>query len=98
MNSRRNKLLKSRALRQAMRFIATGIVIALIAIFLLAITDVERTHALASQEAHKGNHSLTRLAPVSGEAKSTGNLGGQMPHSFDKDVARVMAASKRRRR
>jgi cytochrome c peroxidase len=30
-------------------------------------------------------------AAFSGEAKSPGNLGGQMPPSFDKDVARVVA-------
>ena len=30
-------------------------------------------------------------APVSGEAKSPSNLGGQMPASFDQDVARVVA-------
>src|SRR5713226_3578782 len=30
-------------------------------------------------------------APVSREAKSPSNLGGQMPASFDQDVARVVA-------
>src|SRR5260370_20586695 len=30
-------------------------------------------------------------APISREAKSPSNLGGQMPPSFDQDVARVVA-------
>jgi cytochrome c peroxidase len=90
MNSKRKELLKSPAWQQAMHLIRSVAAITLGSICLLAISDVGRTHTRATPKLRAENHALPLFAAVFGEAKSPSNLGGQMPPSFDKDVARVV--------
>jgi cytochrome c peroxidase len=92
MNAKIKELLESPSLRQAIRLIRSVAAIALASIILLAITDVGRTHRRTTMEPRAENHTVSLLGGVSGEAKSLGNLGGQIPPSFDQDVARVVAA------
>jgi cytochrome c peroxidase len=91
MNSKRKELLKSPGWRRAMRLIRSVAVITLGSICLLAITDVGRTHTRTTSKLRTENHAIPLFAAVSGEAKSPSDLVGQMPPSFDKDVARVVA-------
>src|SRR5258707_7095071 len=91
MNSKRKDLLKSPAWRQTMHLIRSVAVITLGAICILAITDVGKTHTRTPPKLRAENHALPSSAAVAGEAKSLSNLGGQMPASFDQDVARVVA-------
>src|ERR1700681_377969 len=91
MNSKRKELLKSPGWRRAMRLTRSVAVITLGSICLLAITDVGRTHTRTTPKLRAENHALPLFAAVSGEAKSPSNFVGQMPPSFDKDVATVVA-------
>src|ERR1017187_163171 len=91
MNSKRKELLKSPGWRQAIRLIRSVAAITLGSICLLAITDVGRTHTRTISKLRAKNHAIPLFKDVSGEAKSPSNLVGQMPPSFDKDGARVVA-------
>src|SRR3979409_2440916 len=91
MNSKRKELLKSPAWRQAMHLIRSVAAITLGSICLLAITDAGRTHTRTTLKLRAETHALPLFAAVSGEAKSSSNLGGQMPPSFDNDRARGVA-------
>jgi len=91
MNLQIRQFLKSPAGRHAMRKVRSVAVITLGSICLLAIADVGRTHTRLAPDIRAVNHTLALLRAISGETKSLSNLGGQMPPSFDQDVARVVA-------
>jgi cytochrome c peroxidase len=74
-----------------MRLIRSVAAITLGSICLLAITDVGRTRTRIAPKLHAENNAISFFAAVSGEAKSPSNHVGQIPPSFDKDVARVVA-------
>jgi cytochrome c peroxidase len=84
-------LLKSLGWRRAMRLIRSIAMITLISICLLAISDVGRKHTRANPKLRAGSHAISLLAGVSPAAKSPTGRSGQMPPTFDKDVARVVA-------
>src|SRR5260370_42247794 len=90
MDSKRKELCKLLAWRHAMHLIRSVAVIALTAVCLLAITKIGRTHTRITPETRAEAHTAL-FGAVSREAKSRGNLGGQMPPSFDQDVERVVA-------
>jgi cytochrome c peroxidase len=91
MNSKREEILESPGWRRAMRVIRSVATITLGSICLLAISDVGRTHTRTAPKLLTETHAVPLLAVFSGEAKSPSDLVGQMPPSFDKDVARVVA-------
>jgi cytochrome c peroxidase len=91
MSSKRNQLTKSPGLRRALRLTSSAAVIALSSIFLLAIADVGRAHTPTTLRLRIGNQALSLISTFLGEAKPATNHVGQMPPSFDKDVARVEA-------
>ncbi len=91
MYLKRKELLKSPGWRRAMRLIRSVAMITLSSICLLAISDVGRKHTRANPKLRAGSHAIPFLADASPEAKSPTDPNGQIPTSFDKDVARVVA-------
>jgi len=91
MKAKRKELLNSPRLRRAMRLTRPVAAITLSSICLLAIADAARTHMRTSPKLRPENQAIPLLAPISGDPKSPSNHVGQMPPSFDKDVARVVA-------
>jgi len=91
MNAKRKELLKSPGWRRTMHLVRSVAATTLASICLLAITDLGKTHARTTPKLRVDNHAILSSAAVSGEAESPSNVVGQMPPSFDKDVARVVA-------
>ena len=74
-----------------MHFIRSVAAIALASICLLGITDIGNTHTRTAPKLRAENHKLSPLETVSGQATSPSKLAGQMPESFDQDVAKAVA-------
>jgi cytochrome c peroxidase len=91
MNAKTKKLPKSPGWQRRLRPIRSIASITLGSVCLLAIIDLGKTPARTGPKLRKVTHAIPLFASVSGEAKSPSNVGGEMPPSFDKDVARVVA-------
>jgi cytochrome c peroxidase len=91
IKSKIQELRNSPAWGPATHFIRSVAAIALASICLLAITDVGTTHTRTTPKLRAQNHTVSLFRAVSADTKSPSNLGGQMPASFDQDVARVVA-------
>ena len=74
-----------------MHLIRSVAAITLGSICLLAIINLGKTHARTAPTPRFDNHAIPLSAARSSEAKSPNSIVGQMPPSFDKDVARVVA-------
>ncbi len=74
-----------------MLFIRSVAAIALAFLCVLTISGLGGTRTRIAQELRAENHTPALFEAISGQAQSPSNLGGQMPPSFDQDVARVVA-------
>jgi hypothetical protein len=91
MNSKIKLFKDGTAWRQAMFFVRSVAAMALASLCALTISGLGGTHMWIAPELRALNDTLALLGAISGHAESPGNLGGQMPPSFDQDVARVVA-------
>ncbi len=73
-----------------MLFIRSVAAIALASLCVLTISGLGGTRTRIAQELRAENHTPALLEAISRQAQSPSNLGGQMPPSFDQDVARVV--------